>query len=59
MEAQKSARQIMVRRRRIAVFGHDPRIYQTTVLKEFLKDKNGNLCGLADGEIREQKDEKT
>ena len=29
----------------IAVFGHDPRIYQTTV-KEFLKDKNGNLCGL-------------
>ena len=24
----------------IAVFGHDPRIYQTTV-KEFLKDKNG------------------
>ena len=29
----------------IAVFGHDPRIYQTTV-KEFLKDKNGNLTGL-------------
>lgn len=27
----------------IAVFGHDPRIYQTTV-KEFLKDKNGTVC---------------
>ena len=26
----------------IAVFGHDPRIYQTTV-KEFVKDKNGNV----------------
>lgn len=26
----------------IAVFGHDPRIYETTV-KEFLKDKNGRL----------------
>ena len=26
----------------IALFGHDPRIYETTV-KEFLKDKNGNL----------------
>lgn len=26
----------------IAVFGHDPRIYKTTV-KEFHKDKNGNL----------------
>ena len=29
----------------IAVYGHDPRIYQTTV-KEFLKDKNGNLSGI-------------
>ena len=29
----------------IALFGHDPRMYQTTV-KEFLKDKNGKLCGL-------------
>ena len=27
----------------IAVFGHDPRIYQTTVT-EFIKDKNGNVC---------------
>lgn len=26
----------------IAVFGHDPRVYQTTV-KEFLKDKKGNV----------------
>ena len=26
----------------IAVFGHDPRIYQTTV-KEFVADKNGKL----------------
>ncbi len=26
----------------IALFGHDPRIYETTV-KEFVKDKNGNL----------------
>ena len=28
-----------------AVFGHDPRIYQTTV-KEFVKDENGNLKGV-------------
>lgn len=28
----------------IAVFGHDPRVYTTTV-KEFLKDKKGNLTG--------------
>ena len=27
----------------IAVFGHDPRVYQTTVT-EFIKDKNGNVC---------------
>ena len=27
----------------IAVFGHDPRIYQTTVT-EFIADKNGNVC---------------
>ena len=27
----------------IAVFGHDPRIYQTTVT-EFIKDENGNVC---------------
>ena len=29
----------------IAVFGHDPRIYQTTV-KEFVKDENDNLKGV-------------
>lgn len=29
----------------IAVFGRDPRLYQTTV-KEFLKDEGGKLCGL-------------
>ena len=42
----------------IAVFGHDPRIYQTTV-KEFLKDKNGNLCGLVTVKLESKKDEKT
>ena len=26
-----------------AVFGQDPRVYQTTV-KEFVKDKNGRVC---------------
>jgi glutamate synthase (NADPH/NADH) small chain len=29
----------------IAVFGHDPRVYETTVT-EFLKDKKGNLRGV-------------
>ena len=29
----------------IAVFGHDPRIYESTV-KEFIKDKNGKLKGV-------------
>ena len=42
----------------IAVFGSDPRIYQTTV-KEFLKDKNGNLCGLTTVKLESKKDEKT
>ncbi|NBH14635.1 glutamate synthase subunit beta [Lachnospiraceae bacterium] len=42
----------------IAVFGSDPRIYQTTV-KEFLKDKNGNLCGLTAVKLESKKDEKT
>ncbi len=41
----------------IAVFGHDPRIYQTTV-KEFLKDKNGNLNGLVTVRLQKQKQEK-
>lgn len=29
----------------IAVFGHDPRVYQTTV-KEFIKDETGSLCAV-------------
>lgn len=29
----------------ISLFGHDPRIYESTV-KEFLKDKNGNVKGV-------------
>ncbi|MDE6914190.1 MAG: FAD-dependent oxidoreductase, partial [Lachnospiraceae bacterium] len=29
----------------IALFGHDPRIYESTV-KEFIKDKSGNLTGV-------------
>ncbi|NLK76381.1 MAG: glutamate synthase subunit beta [Clostridiales bacterium] len=41
----------------IAVFGNDPRIYQTTV-KEFLKDKNGNLSGLTVVKLESKKDEK-
>jgi glutamate synthase (NADPH/NADH) small chain len=40
------------------MFGHDPRIYQTTV-KEFLKDKNGNLSGLVTVKLESKKDEKT
>ena len=42
----------------IAVFGHDPRIYQTTV-KEFVKDKNGNLKKLICVKLESKKDEKT
>ncbi len=42
----------------IAMFGHDPRVYQTTV-KEFLKDKNGNLSGLVTVKLESKKDEKT
>lgn len=42
----------------IAVFGRDPRIYQTTV-KEFLKDKNGNVSGLVTVRLENRKDEKT
>lgn len=42
----------------IAVFGHDPRIYQTTV-KEFVKDKNGNLKELVTIRLESVKDEKT
>ena len=42
----------------IAVFGHDPRIYQTTV-KKFVKDKNGKLCKLICIKLESKKDEKT
>ena len=40
----------------IAVFGHDPRIYETTV-KEFLKDKNGKLKGVKTIKLRREQDE--
>lgn len=42
----------------IAVFGHDPRIYTTTV-KEFVKDKKGNLTKLITVSLESKTDEKT
>ena len=42
----------------IAVFGHDPRIYTTTV-KEFVKDKKGNLSKLITVSLESKVDEKT
>ncbi|MCD8152496.1 MAG: glutamate synthase subunit beta [Clostridiales bacterium] len=42
----------------IAMYGHDPRIYTTTV-KEFLKDKNGNLKGIVTVKLESKKDEKS
>ena len=42
----------------IAVFGHDPRIYQTTV-KEFIKDKTGKLTKVKLVKLKSEKDEKT
>ena len=42
----------------IAVFGHDPRIYQTTVT-EFIPDKKGNVCKAKIVKLQSQKDEKT
>ena len=42
----------------IAVFGHDQRIYESTV-KEFLKDKNGNLKGVKIVKLSWEKDEKS
>ncbi len=42
----------------IEVFGKDPRVYQTTV-KEFVKDKNGNLTKLILVKLEAKKDEKT
>lgn len=41
-----------------AVFGSDPRRYQTTV-KEFIKDKKGNLKQIVLVEVEPKKDEKT
>ena len=42
----------------IAVFGHDPRIYTTTV-KEFKKDKKGNLEKVVTVKLESKTDEKT
>ena len=42
----------------IAVFGHDPRVYQTTV-KEFVKDKKGKLYKAVLIKLESKKDEKT
>ena len=42
----------------IAVFGHDPRIYKTTV-KEFQKDKNGNVKKAVIVSLEPKKDEKS
>ena len=42
----------------IAVFGHDPRIYQTTVT-EFIADQKGNVCKAKIVDLKAQKDEKT
>ncbi|MCH5270093.1 MAG: glutamate synthase subunit beta [Lachnospiraceae bacterium] len=42
----------------IAVFGHDPRIYEATV-KEFIKDKNGNLKAVKIVKLAWEKDEQT
>lgn len=41
-----------------AVFGKDPRQYQTTV-KEFIKDKNGGICKAVLVKLEFNKDEKT
>lgn len=42
----------------IALFGHDPRVYTTTV-KEFVKDKKGNLCKAVLVKLEPKRDEKT
>lgn len=42
----------------IDVFGHDPRVYQTTV-KEFIADKNGNLKQAILVKLQPEKDKKT
>ena len=42
----------------IAMFGSDPRVYCTTV-KEFIADKNGNLCKAVLVKLESKKDSKT
>lgn len=42
----------------IALYGHDPRIYESTV-KEFIKDKNGNLKAVKIVKLCWEKDEET
>ena len=42
----------------IAVYGHDPRIYESTV-KEFVKDKNGNLKAVKIVSLAWEKDSET
>ena len=42
----------------IAVYGHDPRVYQTTVT-EFIKDKKGNVSKAKIIKLKSEKDEKT
>jgi glutamate synthase (NADPH/NADH) small chain len=42
----------------IAVFGHDPRVYQTTVT-EFIADKKGNVCKAKIVKLKSEKDPKT
>ena len=42
----------------IMKFGHDPRIYQTTVT-EFLKNEEGNVCGAKIVSLAPKKDEKS
>nr|WP_288556137.1 glutamate synthase subunit beta [uncultured Mediterraneibacter sp.] len=42
----------------IAIFGKDPRVYTTTV-KEFIKDKKGNVCKAVLVKLEGKKDEKT
>lgn len=42
----------------IAVYGHDPRIYESTV-KEFIKDKDGNLKGVKVVRLKWEKDAAT
>ncbi len=42
----------------IAVFGHDPRVYTTTV-KEFIKDKKGAVCKAVLVKLEPKKDQKS